>query len=78
MRHRDPEVVFGHVFLLEAWGTEANKPTRIEEHRLFVGLAAFGGKAKQLRMFLKMCGFLASVPQASKKPLGQKTTSGSL
>ncbi len=28
--------------------------------------------------FLKICFFLALIPQAFKKPLGQKTTSGSL
>ncbi len=32
---KDPEVVVGHVFLLEAW--------------VLFGLAAFGGKANQIR-----------------------------
>ncbi len=29
-------------------------------------------------IFLKTCGLLALVPQASKKPLGQKTTSAAV
>jgi hypothetical protein len=35
------------------------------------GLAAFGGNAKNIR-FLKMCSFVALVPQASKKHLAKK------
>ncbi len=42
------------------------------------GLAAFGGEANKPQSSLKMCGLLASLPQASKKTLGQKTSSGSL
>jgi hypothetical protein len=44
--HGDPEVVFGQVFLLEAWVAKTKSPT-LFRNEWFVGLAAFGGKATQ-------------------------------
>ncbi len=66
---RDPEVFFGQ---LEAWGTNAKKIIVLETS----GCLALPPKVAT--RFWKMCGFLASVLQASPKTLGQKTTSGSL
>ncbi len=41
-------------------------------------LGGFGHRGQRTIIFLKMCGFLALVLQASPKTLGQTTTSGSL
>ncbi len=74
---RDPEVVFGPSDLLEAWGIEAKK-THILRKRMVFSLAAEGGKAQKKERSLKICVWLASVPQASEKPFGQKQKSGCL
>ncbi len=67
---RDPVVVYWPNDCLEAWGTKANKPHVLRKY-WFVGLAAFGGKAEKPVFSKNKFGFLALVPQASKKSLGQ-------
>ncbi len=61
------------MLFLEAWGTKAKKQMCLQEETVFVGLAAFGGQAKQTSRFLKKCGSLAVVPQASKTHLANTT-----
>jgi hypothetical protein len=62
---------FGQVFLLEALGTRPNNHT-FPRNKWFLGLAAEGGKANTPFVSWKMCGFLASVPQASKNHLAKQ------
>ncbi len=63
-------------WFLEAWCTKQQNRT-VSRNNFVFGLAAEGGKSKQTNLFPKMSGCLALVPQASKKPLGQKITSAS-
>ncbi len=74
---RDPEVFLLAKCFLEAWGTKAERPQIFQKQMLFKPRRR-RRQGQQTIPFLKMCGFLSLVPQASKKPLGQKTTSGSL
>ncbi len=73
---RDAEVACWPHGFLEAWGTEAKK-THFPERVFLFGLAAEGGKAKNKWGFLKNVWLFALLQRASKKPLGQKNTSGS-
>ena len=54
-------------FFLGGLGYQGQKTTIVQEH---TGLLALWQGQKN-SMFLDNCGFLALVPQASKKPLGQ-------
>ncbi len=73
----DPERFFRPSYVLEAWGTKASKP-RIFSKLMVFGPCSLRRQGPNTTLFRNMCGFLALVPQASPKTLGQKTTSGSL
>ncbi len=75
-RARCVSVVLWPSWFLETWGTKAEK-THIFKNRVF--LLALPPKAAEPHNICvwRLCGVLALVPKASKKPLGQKTTSGS-
>ena len=61
---RDPEVICWPNWFLEACGAKANKP------HIFWRIIVFW-QGQTTTPFLKLCGVLALVPQASKKTLGQ-------
>ncbi len=69
--------VFWPRCFLDAWGTKAKKP-HLFRKILLVWPCSLRRQGKKTMIFYKKCGFLAWVPQASKKTLGQKNTSGSL
>ncbi len=71
-----PKCFLRQVFLLEAWGTEANKTTHLPET---TGLLALPPKAARLNnyYFSGNLRFLACAPSL-QQTLGPNTTSGSL
>ncbi len=58
-------------------GAKANKPPTFKK-QVFCWPCRLRRQGPKTTMFLKTCGCLAWVPQASQKPLGQNTTSGFL
>ncbi len=67
---RDPVVVYWPSGFLEAWGTNANKP-HFFRTLLVLWPCRRRRRGQQTSVFMNKCGFLALVPQASQKPLGQ-------
>ena len=67
---KDPVVVYWPSVFLEAWGTKAKKPHFMKDILVYWP-CRLRRQGQKNSMFLKQCGFLALVPQASKKPLGQ-------
>ncbi len=59
-------------------GYQGQTKSFVEGDIVFWGLAAEGGKARKPVLSWKFEVYVALVPQASKKPLGQYTTTGSL
>ncbi len=68
---RVPEVLLLPNAFLEAWGTKA-KTQRILQKRMVCWPCRLRQQGRKTMCFLKMCGFLALAPQASKTPLGPK------
>ncbi len=74
---RDPEVVLWTSGFLEAWSTKAKK-SHILWKRVVSWPCRLRRQGQQSIISRKCVFFLVLVPQASTKPLGQQTTSGSL
>jgi hypothetical protein len=72
----DPEVSFWRSVFRRLWYRNLKNHT-FSRIKWFPGLATFGGKARKPFSVQRMCGLMASVPQVSKKQLGQKPSSGS-
>ncbi len=72
-----PKLFWGPSGFVEAWGAKANKPHNFKKSVIFWP-CRLRRQGQKTIIFLKMCGCLASVPQASQKTLGQPNTSGSL
>ncbi len=72
---RGPEVVFCHI-VFGGLGHQGQNTTDFPEHNCVLALPPKAAEPKN-KMSLRMCSFVALVPQASIKPLGQKSTSGS-
>ncbi len=68
---KDSEVV---VWLSICWrlGVPRSKNHTCSRNEWLFGLATFGSQANKNHSFLKMCGFWASVPPASKKHLAKQ------
>ena len=67
---RDPVVVYWPSGFLEAWCTKAKK-RHFFKNIMVYWPCRLRRQGHQTSIFLNKCGFLALVPQASKKPLGQ-------
>ncbi len=65
-----PEVVFWPSVFLEAWGTKAKKPHMFQ--KCFCWPCRPRRQGQQTTIVLKMCGFLALGPQASKNHLAKQ------
>ncbi len=68
---KDPEVVFWPSVFLKAWGTKAKQPDIFRKILVFWP-CRLRRQGRKTILFLKMCGFMALVPRASKKPPGQQ------
>ncbi len=66
-------MIFWPSVLFEAWGAKTQTTTPFFRNECFFGLAAFGGKANKPLFSSTGVFFLASVPQASKKHLAEKS-----
>ena len=67
---KDPVVVYWPSVFLEAWGTKAKKPHFFQKILVYWP-CRIRRQSQKTSIFLNKYCFLALVPQASKKPLGQ-------